>query len=60
MRRASEPIVDVRKGEARPAAGSFLLLALIIAGHTMLETARDALFLGKLPASRLALVYKKK
>lgn len=41
----------------RPAVLSFFLLALLIGGHTMLETARDALFLGKLPASRLPLVY---
>jgi ATP:ADP antiporter, AAA family len=57
MRRAPEPIVDVRQGEARPAVLAFFLLALLIGGHTMLETARDALFLGKLPASRLSLVY---
>ncbi len=57
MRRAQEPFVDVRKGEARPAVRSFLLLALVVGGHTVLETARDALFLGKLPASRLSLVY---
>ncbi len=57
MSRVSGPLVDVRKGEARPAMRAFLLLGLIIAGHTMLETARDALFLGKLPANRLALVY---
>ena len=57
MRRAPEPILDVRAGEARPALGSFFLLALLIGGHTMLETARDALFLGKLPVSRLSLVY---
>lgn len=57
MRAAKDRLVDVREGEARPAVRSFLLLALLIGGHTMLETARDALFLGKLPASRLALVY---
>lgn len=57
MRAAKDRLVDVRPGEARPAVRSFLLLALLIAGHTMLETARDALFLGKLPASRLAPVY---
>ncbi|MBK8252733.1 MAG: MFS transporter [Polyangiaceae bacterium] len=36
---------------------SFLVLAVLIAGHTLLETARDALFLGKLPASSLSIVY---
>ncbi len=29
----------------------------IVGGHTLLETARDALFLGQLPPSRLPLVY---
>ncbi len=33
------------------------MLALTIAGHTLLETARDALFLSKLPPQMLALVY---
>ncbi len=36
---------------------SFLVLFLIISGHTTLETARDALFLTKLPPSQLNLVY---
>ena len=50
-------LVDLRKGEARPALRAFALLALLIGGHTLLETARDAIFLARLPASRLALVY---
>ena len=57
MSSVTGPMFDVRRGEARPALRAFLLLALVIAGHTQLETARDALFLGKLPPSRLALVY---
>lgn len=57
MSRAIGPLVDLREGEGRPAALSFVLLTLLIGGHTLLETARDAMFLGKLPASRLAIVY---
>jgi ATP:ADP antiporter, AAA family len=49
--------MDLREGEARPALEAFLALFGIIAGHTILETARDALFLSKLPPSRLAFVY---
>ena len=49
--------MDLREGEARPAIEAFLALFGIIAGHTILETARDALFLSKLPPSRLAIVY---
>lgn len=36
---------------------AFLVLFLLIGGHTMLETARDALFLTKLPPKELNLVY---
>lgn len=50
-------LVDLRQGEAGPALRAFALLALLIGGHTLLETARDAIFLARLPASRLALVY---
>jgi ATP/ADP translocase len=48
---------DLREGEARPVVQSFLVLFLLIGAHTTLETARDALFLTKLPPSRLNLVY---
>jgi len=48
---------DLREGEARPVIQSFLVLFLLIGGHTTLETARDALFLTKLPPSQLNLVY---
>ena len=41
----------------RAAAGAFLTLALVMAGHAILETARDALFLARLPVSRLPWVY---
>ncbi len=50
-------LVDVRAGEAQPAARAFITLFGMIAAHTVLETARDALFLETLPAERLALVY---
>jgi ATP:ADP antiporter, AAA family len=41
----------------RAAAGAFLTLALVMAAHAILETARDALFLARLPVSRLPWVY---
>jgi ATP:ADP antiporter, AAA family len=49
--------MDVRAGEVGPllaAAGTYFLL---IAGHTLLETARDALFLSRLPPRLLGPVY---
>ncbi len=49
--------LDLREGEGRVVAQAFLTLFLIIAGHTTLETARDALFLSKLPPSQLNIVY---
>jgi ATP:ADP antiporter, AAA family len=49
--------LDVREGERVLAAQAFLVLFLVIAGHTMLETARDALFLARLPPSQLNLSY---
>jgi ATP:ADP antiporter, AAA family len=49
--------MDLREGEARPAIEAFFALFGIIAGHTILETARDALFLSALPPSRLSFVY---
>jgi AAA family ATP:ADP antiporter len=48
---------DLREGEARPVVQSFLVLFLLIGAHTTLETARDALFLTKLPPKELNLVY---
>ncbi|MBN4050307.1 HEAT repeat domain-containing protein, partial [Desulfobulbus sp. AH-315-M07] len=50
-------IVDVRPGEGALAFKAFAALFGLIAGHTILETARDALFLEKLPADRLTFVY---
>ncbi len=47
----------VRPGERRTTAGAFLLLVAFMAGHAMLETARDALFLARLPVRQLPWVY---
>jgi len=50
-------VMDLRAGERAPALRAFASLFGLIAGHTILETARDAIFLVKLPVSRLGLVY---
>ena len=42
-------VAEVRPGERRGAAAAFLTLFGILASHTLLETARDALFLARLP-----------
>jgi AAA family ATP:ADP antiporter len=49
--------VNVRPEERRGAAAAFLTIFGILAAHTLLETARDALFLARLPAARLPWVY---
>src|SRR5689334_4009877 len=49
--------LDFRDGEGRVVLQAFLTLFLIVAAHTTLETARDALFLAKLPVSQLNVVY---
>src|SRR5688500_12485645 len=48
---------DVRPEERRGALSAFLTLFGILAAHTLLETARDALFLARLPPSQLPWVY---
>jgi AAA family ATP:ADP antiporter len=48
---------DVRTEERPGVVGAFLTLFGILAGHTLLETARDALFLARLPPSQLPWVY---
>jgi ATP/ADP translocase/HEAT repeat protein len=50
-------VARVRPDERRDALGAFLTLFGFLAGHALLETARDALFLGNLPARRLPWVY---
>lgn len=48
---------DVRHGERRMVLVSFMVLLSTITAHTMLETARDAFLLAKLPRSSLGVVY---
>ncbi len=50
-------LLELRSGEGRNFALAFSLLGLTIAGHTLVETARDTLFLTRLPPERLAFVY---
>ncbi|MEO6600696.1 MAG: MFS transporter [Polyangiaceae bacterium] len=50
-------LLDVRADEVGLFLRVFFVLGLTIAGHTLLETARDALFLSRLPPRMLALVY---
>jgi AAA family ATP:ADP antiporter len=50
-------LLGVRPGERRDAWGAFFTLFGLIGSHALLETARDALFLAKVPASRLPWVY---
>jgi ATP:ADP antiporter, AAA family len=47
----------IRAGERRDVWTAFLTLFALIASHALLETARDALFLAKIPASRLPLMF---
>lgn len=47
----------MRPNEWRPTAAAFATLLATTAGHTLLETARDAMFLAKLPATQLPIVY---
>ena len=42
-------LLDVRPEERRQMAIAFLVLFGILTAHTILETARDALFLARLP-----------
>lgn len=47
----------IRAGERRDVWTAFLTLFALIASHALLETARDALFLAKIPASRLPFMF---
>jgi AAA family ATP:ADP antiporter len=49
--------LDLREGELSVLAQAFATLFLVIAAHTTLETARDAIFLTKLPPAQLNIVY---
>jgi AAA family ATP:ADP antiporter len=57
MRALLSRLFDLRQGEFLPAMQAFVSLFAIIAGHTTLETARDAMFLSKLPAKELNVIY---
>jgi len=48
---------EVRPEERRGATAAFVTLLGILAGHTLLETARDALFLARIPPTRLPFMY---
>ena len=50
-------LFDVRQGEGRPATLAFLALLGITAAHTLIETARDSLFLTKVPIAYLPVLY---
>lgn len=47
----------LRRGERRDAWVAFLTLFALIASHSLLETARDALFLARIPSSHLPFVF---
>jgi ATP/ADP translocase len=51
------PWRDVRPDERRGVLAAFVTLFGILAAHTLLETARDALFLARLPPSELPWMY---
>lgn len=50
-------LLDFEVENARHAVGAGLTLFLLLAGHTILEVARDALFLSQLPADQLPWTY---
>jgi len=57
LRASIERLGNVRPGEWRLAFPSFVALFLTIAAHTTVETARDAIFLARLQARDLTVVY---
>ena len=50
-------LIDIRRDEVPAAVQAFALLLLIISAHTVLETARDALLITRLPSRSLGIVY---
>ena len=50
-------LFDIRREERRTTFAAFGTFLLVTTAHTMLETTRDALFLSKIPASRLPWMY---
>jgi ATP:ADP antiporter, AAA family len=57
MASAGSRLFDVRPDERRPATLAFLALLGITAAHTLIETARDALLLTKVPIAYLPALY---
>lgn len=53
----SAGLFDIRPEERRNTWAAFATLFGVTAGHTLLETARDTLFLAKLPATQLPWMY---
>ncbi|HWZ93464.1 MAG TPA: hypothetical protein VNW92_31610, partial [Polyangiaceae bacterium] len=49
--------LDIRRGEGRVLARAFATLFLILAAYTVLETARDALLLTRLPLRAIGIAY---
>lgn len=47
----------IRSEDRSTGSFGFCLLALVMAGHAMMEAARDSLFLSRLPAERLPIAY---
>ena len=50
-------LLGIEAADRRPTAVAFATLVAMLIGHAMLETARDAMFLDKLPARYLTLTY---
>lgn len=50
-------LFPVRRSELRDAMTAFVYLFIFVAAHSILEATRDALFLAKIPTSRLPWVY---
>lgn len=50
-------LVDIRPEERRNTLAAFATLFLLTTGHTLLETARDVLFLAKIPTTHLPWMY---
>jgi ATP:ADP antiporter, AAA family len=57
VRSSFPPLLEIRSGEGRAFGLAFAVLGLLIGAHTLVETARDTLFLSRLPPQRLAFVY---
>lgn len=50
-------LLGIRREDRRDTLVAFAVLAAMMSGHALLETARDALFLAKLDADKLPLTY---